>query len=391
MHLKEYIQATEITALFSFCAYLFYPILGPYAKTLGLTEFQIGLMFAIFPLTLILSSSISGSLSDSIGRKKVIMYGIIVELVAIICYLLGTPFLMLIARFLEALAFASVIFVGLARIQDSLDEKTRGKYSGIALTLFQIGKIIAPVLGGLIADYWFIKGPFLFSAFGLLIMLWLVALHEKMSFGHHFTRSEFNMFRNVKAFFSYRGLRGLGLLGIVMHASIPLTLVFIPIYITEGFGLSYQYIGYALLAMEFFMLFQWAVGKLADRFDKAKITLAGCLVFGVGMLILSLAPGYGHFIAVMLFIGIGASFWNVGCWSYMSEIGTRIRREGLVVGTYFSVAKVGSFLSFIFGGMVVHYMGVKYLMVIVGVLILVGTFTASFFMLTQPHKKRRSR
>jgi MFS family permease len=387
-HLKEYRQATEITSFFMFCVFLFVPILAPYMKSLGMSDFHVSLIFALFPLTLIFASTTFGSLSDAIGRKKIIMFGIALELAGIALYITGLWYLILVARFFEALAFASVLHVGLAKVQDSLDNKTRGKYSGIALTIMQLGKIIAPVIGGLLADYWFIKAPFIFAMFALMIMLWLVSIHENFKINHHFSRSDFNFIEKMRRFFANRQLKGMGILGIVMHASTPVLLVFTPIYIVEHFGLPYRYVGYALFAMEFFMLFQFFVGSLADRFNRAKFTLFGVFLYGIMLLLLALAPGYWTFLFVLLFVGVGAAFWNVGAWSFMADIGAGIKQEGFVIGTYISVAKIGALISFICGGLIVQYLGIKYLMVVVGIFILIGGVVASFFMLSGPEDSK---
>ncbi|MBW2996923.1 MFS transporter [Candidatus Woesearchaeota archaeon] len=389
-HLKEYRQATEITALFLFCISLFHPILGPYAKSLGLTEFQIGLMFALFPLTLILTCSTFGSLSDSIGRKKIIILGIIMQIAGIILYLIGKPYLIIIARFLEALAFGAVVFVGLAKIQDNLRSKTRGKYSGITLSIMHIGTLIAPVAGGFLADYWFIKAPFIFSMLALLLMLWLISIHESLNLNHKFTRSDFNIFEKVRMFFSNKHLRGMGVLGIVMHASVPLIYIFIPIYIVDHFGLSYRYVGYALFAMHIFMLFQFFIGSLCDRLSKAKLMLFGVVTFGIFMFFLAWAPTYWFFILGMFLLGISLAFWNVAAWSFMADIGAKMKREGFVIGTYISVAKIGSFFSFIFGGMLAQYYGVPVLMAVIGALVIVGAIAAAFFVIGN-HKKGRKK
>ena len=375
-HLKEYRQATEITSFFMFCIYLVSPVLAPYVKNLGLSDFQVSLMFALFPLTLILVSSNLGSLSDSIGRKKIIIFGIILEVLSIALYLLGVWYLVIIARFMEAVAFASVIFIGMARMQDNLESKTRGKYSGQALTLMQMGKLIAPAIGGFLADYWFIKAPFIFSMFALLIMLWMVAIKEPFNIRHHFSRSDFNMIRKMRMFFSDRRFRGMAILGMTMHASLPVTFVFIPIYIVEHFHLSYQYVGYALFAMGFFLLFQFYIGSYVDRFRKSSMILFGTCVFGLSIAALALAPNYWVFVCVLLVAGLGNAFWNVSAWAFMAGIGDDMKKQGFVIGSYVSVAKMGSLSSYIFGGMIVKYLGVQALMMVVGMVIIIGTLAS---------------
>jgi MFS family permease len=388
MNLREYRQATEITSFFVFCIFLFNPVLAPYIKSLGVSDFHLGLMFALFPLTLILSSSLFGSLSDKVGRKKIIIFGIVLELVGVMLYLFGNWQLMIIARVLEALAFAAVIFVGFAKVQDSLKSKSRGKYSGRALTLMQVGKIIAPVMGGYLADYWFIKAPFIFSAFALLVMLWLISIHEDMHFNHKFSRSDFNLIQNLRRFLSDRRLKGMALLGIVMHASLPISIVFIPIYIVEHFALPYRFVGYALFAMQFFMLFQFYIGSLCDRFNRAKLILFGVAIHGIAFILLAFMPGYWSFISVLLFLSIGGGFWNVAAWAFMSDIGEKTKSEGFIIGSYVSIAKIGSFLVFVFGGLIVQNISVNALILLVGVLILLGCIGASFLILEKKAKQR---
>jgi len=80
----------------------------------------------------------------------------------------------------------------------------------MALTLMQIGKTVAPVVGGLLADYWFIKAPFIFSMFSLMILLWLVAIREPLKVNHKFSRSDFDFIDKIKLFLADRRLRGLG-------------------------------------------------------------------------------------------------------------------------------------------------------------------------------------
>ena len=61
----------------------------------------------------------------------------------------------------------------------------------------------------------------------------------------------------------------------------------------------------------------------------------------------------------------------------MAGIGGSIKRQGFVIGSYVSVVKVGSLLSFVFGGMVVHYLSVRALMLLVGMLILTGMLVSA--------------
>ncbi len=53
MHYREYIKATGINLLFTFAIFIYYPVLSPYIKSVGLDNFQLALIFSILPLVTI--------------------------------------------------------------------------------------------------------------------------------------------------------------------------------------------------------------------------------------------------------------------------------------------------------------------------------------------------
>ncbi len=115
-----------------------------------------------------------GRLSDNVGRSRVIIFGLIIEIISMILYLIGSSWILFaIARVLDAIAFAAVTLIAIAKIEDSLSNKERGKFAGWSLSLAQIGALVGPVVGGLLADMFFIKAPFILSSFILLILAFL--------------------------------------------------------------------------------------------------------------------------------------------------------------------------------------------------------------------------
>ncbi|MAG38925.1 hypothetical protein CMO90_02445 [Candidatus Woesearchaeota archaeon] len=381
MHHREFVRATGINIFFTFCIFLYHPIIAPYVKSLGLDDFQVGLIFSILPLTIMFFSPIMGRLSDDIGRTRVIMLGLIVEIVAMALYLLDTHWLViLIARFLDALAISSVMFVGIAKVEDSLSNKERGKYAGWSFSLTHIGAIVAPVIGGIIADKIFVRSPFILSAFLLLLLSFIIVSKEKISFRKRVSRKDFNLFDEINFFFSIRQLKGMAILGIVMHASVPAMNVFLPLYIIEKLGLSYTYIGVALFFFGLSHLFQFYFGMLSDRFGRATLTMFGCAIYAFFLFLLSAVNSYSLILLFLFFQGLGRAIWNISAWSFMSDIGERIHKEGEVVGSFMSISKAGGFVSFLFSGLIVQVYGVEKLFILNAFLIALGIIVASLYL-----------
>lgn len=377
MHYREYIRFTEIGTLFIFTAFLVTPILSPYIHSLGFDEFQIGLIFSLYPLSIILFSPIMGRLSDAMGRKFIILTGIVMQIAAMFLYIIDGSYMVIsLARILNAIGYATVILTVLAKIEDSVDGKTRGRYVGWSLSIEYVSRIIAPILGGLLADMLFITAPFVLSIV-LLAVLSFYFVRDRPGRRGRVSMGDFNPLKEVREFLSERTLRGMAAMGIVMHASVPVTTVFLPLLLIEKFGVSFTFVGIAFFAMGVLHLLQFLFGRLSDRMGSKYILLPGTLLFGVCLVLASAAGSYYILLVVLLFLGMGSAMWNIAAYSLMSDIGESLRKEGQVVMTYASIAKTGAFASFILSGLVAQCCGIEALFLLNGMLIIAGTLWVS--------------
>lgn len=75
-----------------FCGYMIIPFMSPYLKSIGFDSVEIGVLIALFPLTIFLVSPIIGTISDDIGRKKVIVAGVFIQIIGLMLTLLVKSF-----------------------------------------------------------------------------------------------------------------------------------------------------------------------------------------------------------------------------------------------------------------------------------------------------------
>jgi len=379
MHFNEYLRFTEISVFFIFSVYLFNPILSPYIKSLGFSDLQISLIFSLLPISIIIFSPIVGSLSDSIGRKKVILLGIFLEIIAVLLYIYGSSWIMIgSAKILDAVGVTIVTLITLAKIEDSLDDRERGKYTGWSLSARYLGNLIGPVVGAVVASMFFIRAPF-FISLGILFILFLYVLQKERD-RKRLIKKSLNPVKDIKDFLSFKKLRGMGILGIVMHATSPAMQVFLPLFIIEELGLNISYVGYAYFFMGIMHLLQFKFGKISDRYGVWKVLLMGCIISASGMALLPFTHSFLLLAAALFFMGTGNSMWNVSAWNLMSKVGESAKEEGEIVTSYVSIAKIGAFLSFILSGFFVTYFGIKPLFLVNGIIVLIGVFASYFFL-----------
>lgn len=151
---------------------LIIPIMPSYMNMLHINGSTLGLLVAAFSITQLIFSPVAGRLSDSIGRKKVIVAGML--LFSLSEWLFGAVSalpLLFAARMLGGASAALVMPAVMAYTADVTSDEERGKGMGLINAAITTGFIIGPGIGGYIAEFG-IRVPFYAAAAaGLLAML----------------------------------------------------------------------------------------------------------------------------------------------------------------------------------------------------------------------------
>lgn len=122
------------------------PILYAYSKKFGLSDFQNGLLFAMFSICQFLSTPIIGRLSDKYGRRPLLLISIIGTALSFFTMAFAPNVLFLfIARALDGLT-AGNIPVAFAVISDSTKPEERPRAFGIIGAAFSFGFVFGPAI-----------------------------------------------------------------------------------------------------------------------------------------------------------------------------------------------------------------------------------------------------
>jgi MFS family permease len=145
-------QAGLVNNLNDALAWGLFPILW---STAGLDLGQVGLLAAAYPATWGVVQVVTGGLSDRIGRKALIVAGMLVQAVAIAAMGLWSgvgPWL--VAAIALGLGTAMVYPTLLAVVTDVADPRRRGAVTGVYRFWRDIGFAVGAVLVGVVSD-WF--------------------------------------------------------------------------------------------------------------------------------------------------------------------------------------------------------------------------------------------
>ncbi|MDQ0089126.1 DHA1 family multidrug resistance protein-like MFS transporter [Paenibacillus anaericanus] len=136
------------------------PVMPQYMTELNINGSLVGMLVAAFSLTQFLFSPIAGRLSDALGRKKIIVAGMIIFAISELMFgLVSTSLLLFVSRMMGGIGAALIMPAVMAYVADVSSSEERATGMGFINAAITTGFIIGPGIGGFIAEFG-IRVPF---------------------------------------------------------------------------------------------------------------------------------------------------------------------------------------------------------------------------------------
>lgn len=274
----------------------------------GMTE--VGLIFGIFALTGLVSSVLGGALTDRIGRKGIIIFGLLMS--AVSALLMG-----LMERF--ELFLVVVAAVGLladvggpaqqAMVADLLPENKRAQGYGILRVVFNLAVVIGPMIGGLLAARSFLLLFVVDTVTSLITALIIYAAIKETKKPREESAPQESLGQTFKGYF--RVLRDsaftwfllASMLSVIVYMQMNTTLA---VYLRDVHGTTEQMFGYILsLNAAMVVLFQFPITRWISKYRPLLVMVAGTLFYAVGFSMYGYVAIYPLFLLAMVIITIG--------------------------------------------------------------------------------------
>lgn len=163
------ISIIKITEVLGFSLIL--PLLPFYAQEMGAGPWQVGLILATFSLFQFISAPIMGKLSDSYGRRPLLILSQLSTLISfIVLGFANSLALIFISRAIDGI-LGSNYTIAQAYLTDITPAKDRTRIFSISGVAFSIGFFIGPALGGYLSQFSYSLPSFLAAAVTAITIL----------------------------------------------------------------------------------------------------------------------------------------------------------------------------------------------------------------------------
>lgn len=358
------------------------PILGRYAERYGANGLQVGLLFASYSLAQFVFSPILGRLSDRIGRKPVIVISLVgTSIASFITGAAGALWVLFLGRLVDGASGASIA-VAQGAVTDIAPPEQRARLLGLLGAAFGVGFVLGPAVGGLAA----LGGPHVpFYVAGVVAAVNAVAALIRLPE----TRSEPNRQKPPTASHAREARSPLlvryaviGFIAVMAFAGFESTFSLFGerrFDLTEGSTAAvFLIVGLTLVAVQ-----AGLIGPVTRAFGSRTVLVAGMLIVGGGLVMLSFATVWVVLIASLMLLAFGQGMASPSLTSLVAQAAPPDRR-GEALGYQQSAGALARIVGPIVAGLLFDHVGYGAPYLVGGVLTLLAVL-----LVVDTHKRQK--
>jgi MFS family permease len=298
-----------VTYIVSFAAFfgpftqsIYTPLLPQVKQQFQTSDYIVNLTISIFTIVMALMQIVYGPLTDNVGRKKILLPGIVLYIAASIgCAFSTSIFSLLFFRVIQAAGIAVGSVVATTVIGDLYEGPSRGRAMGTFQMLVALGPAAGPVIGGFVGQKFGFHGVFwVLAGSGLMLLLLnFIFLSETRPTVTSRQRFTLNSFSTILSRPEGSAIIGLGFF---QYFTFYNFLVFLPSLLVLYYHLSPSQNGLVFLPMSLAVVIGTIIGgRIQEYFQPRKFLIISSSLNVVATLLFAIVA---HVSLIVLIISI---------------------------------------------------------------------------------------
>ncbi len=336
------------------------PVLPLFASKFGVGSAAIGLTFSSFALARLILNIPLGILSDRYGRRLLLVSGPLVTGIGMVGSGFSVGIVDLLAwRFVAGAGSAMYMTGAQIYLTDISSAENRARFIGTNQGALLLGVSIGPALGGLLAEFWGLRAPFIVT--GVAALFAMVHAYFKIPETRHLALAQVEAARRPSApggpspevpphawlrFATSRDFIAVSF--VVMAIFLTRTAgkqTLMPLYAAEHLDMSPGTLGAVFTVMAVINIILLApAAVIADRYGRKWSIVPSSLIVAVSLFMLASSSGYAMFLAGALVHAVGSSMSGPAPAAYTADIAPANLR-GLAMGMFRTSGDVGFMLG----------------------------------------------
>ena len=356
---------------------MYLPALPQMAEDFQVSTLQIANTLPAYFMGLAIGQLIYGPISDRIGRKKPLYFGMALYAVAsLLCILAPDHWSLIAARILQALGGCVGVVMARAAIRDCLDVQSSAQAFAQMMIVMGVAPVMAPVIGAVMLQYFEWQGIFiLLSIIGLICLLCVHFFFDETLKVEN--RLKLN-FKQVLILYSSilqdKSFRLPMLAGCLSGASLFCYISSASAVFTDGYGLTQKQFAFAFALNAMGIILISACNKqLARRFSVFQRLKIGGWIQVSGAIILLIAGFLYLAPMALVMLGMFLAVSGIG-FTGPNAMAIAMAQQGARAGTASAIMGSAQFACGLIGGIILNFL---FWDVILNMAVLMVLFTLS--------------
>jgi MFS family permease len=362
------------------------PVLPLFAGSLGIPDKTLGFVAAASTVVGILVSFPAATLSDFVGRRRLLLIAAFVFATAPFGYLfVHNIWSLVLVRVYHGLATAILGPIAMAAVADTYSTG-RGEKMAWYSSATMVGRFLAPLLGGALimgSNYhWVYLVDGILGVFALAAALFIT--FPRKAAVPVVKREKRNIGREIVTIVTHRGILSTSLVEAVQYFAYGAIETYLPRYLTENSKFTTLEIGSLFTGQIVVVaLTKPIMGRLSDRHGRVPIIISGLILGGLVTAALSFSLNWFVLIVLIGLFGLGLSTVTASTSALVADL-SRSANRGSALGLLSTIMDIGQSLGPILTGVMLGIfagkMEYKIAFGAVGGLMIIGSLIYGFFM-----------